>query len=139
MNNTAQSWQSDAGNTIRDRFNALAPKFDQYREVVDSYAKFLDMTVTSYDATETNINSAASSLQVDRPGRSRHDAHPRQLRQRVPPGGALAALGEEHRRAADALDAQRSALAASWRDPAGAAYAAAAAQLARRCGPPPTN
>jgi WXG100 family type VII secretion target len=62
MTNTAQSWQSDAGNTIRDRFNALAPKFEQYREVVDSYAKFLDMTVTSYDATETSINSAASSF-----------------------------------------------------------------------------
>ena len=62
MTNTAQSWQSDAGNTIRDRFNALAPKFDQYREVVDSYAKFLDLTVTSYDATETSINSAASSF-----------------------------------------------------------------------------
>jgi WXG100 family type VII secretion target len=62
MGNTSQTWQSDAGNTIRDRFNALAPKFDQYREVVDSYAKFLDMTVTSYDQTETNINSAASSF-----------------------------------------------------------------------------
>ena len=62
MNNLSQSWQSDAGNTIRDRFNALTPRFDQYREVVDSYAKFLDMTVTSYDATEANVNSAANSF-----------------------------------------------------------------------------
>jgi WXG100 family type VII secretion target len=62
MGNTSQNWQSDAGNTIRDRFNALVPKFDQYRETVDSYAKFLDMTVTSYDQTETNINSAANSF-----------------------------------------------------------------------------
>lgn len=62
MTNTAQSWESDAGSTIRDRFNALSPKFDQYREVVDSYAKFLDQTVTTYDATETSVNSAASSF-----------------------------------------------------------------------------
>ena len=42
----------------------------------------------------------------------------------------LQRLGEEHRGAADALDAQRNALAAAWRDPAGAAYAAAAVRLA---------
>ena len=42
----------------------------------------------------------------------------------------LQRLGEEHRQAAAALDAQRGALAAAWQDPAGAAYAAAAAQLA---------
>ena len=41
----------------------------------------------------------------------------------------LQQLGEEHRRSAAALDAQRSALSASWRDPAGAAYANAAAKL----------
>ena len=62
MNNTAQSWQSEAGTTIRDRFNALAPQFEQYREVVDNYAKFLDVTVTNYNATENSINSAASSF-----------------------------------------------------------------------------
>jgi uncharacterized protein YukE len=42
----------------------------------------------------------------------------------------LQRLGEEHRQAAAALDAQRGALAAAWQDPAGALYAAAAAQLA---------
>jgi len=42
----------------------------------------------------------------------------------------LQQLGEEHRRAAANLDAQRAALAASWKDPAGAAYANAAARLA---------
>ena len=62
MNNTAQSWQSDAGATIRDRFNSLAPRFEQYREVVDSYAKFLDTTVTNYNSTEGSINSAANSF-----------------------------------------------------------------------------
>lgn len=42
----------------------------------------------------------------------------------------LERLGEEHRRSADALNAQRAALAGTWRDPAGAAYCQAAAQLA---------
>jgi len=42
----------------------------------------------------------------------------------------LQRLGEEHRQAAAGLDAQRGALTAAWQDPAGAAYAAAAAQLA---------
>lgn len=42
----------------------------------------------------------------------------------------LQRLGAEHRRAADALDAQRATVVAAWRDPAGAAYAAAASRLA---------
>lgn len=42
----------------------------------------------------------------------------------------LQRLGEEHRGAAAALDAQRGALTGAWQDPAGAAYGAAAAQLA---------
>jgi uncharacterized protein YukE len=42
----------------------------------------------------------------------------------------LQQIGEEHRRAADALEAERSRIASAWRDPAGAAYSAAASQLA---------
>ncbi|XID94299.1 pore-forming ESAT-6 family protein [Paenibacillaceae bacterium WGS1546] len=60
MNGLATTWQSDASNTIRNNFNALAPRFEEYREVVDSYAKFLDITVTNYDTTESNINNNAS-------------------------------------------------------------------------------
>ena len=41
----------------------------------------------------------------------------------------LQRLGEEHRRAADALDSQRAALSAAWQDPAGAAYCATATEL----------
>lgn len=62
MNALAQTWNSDASNTIRANFNALAPKFEEYRQIVDSYAKFLDNTVTSYDATESAINSNASAF-----------------------------------------------------------------------------
>ena len=62
MNNLQNSWQSDAGNTIRERMNAMQPRFEQYREVVESYSKFLDQTVTAYNATESNVNSAASSF-----------------------------------------------------------------------------
>lgn len=62
MNNLANTWQSDASNTVRENFNALAPRFEEYKNVVDSYAKFLDATVANYDATETAINSNASAF-----------------------------------------------------------------------------
>lgn len=62
MNALASTWQSDASETIRERFNSLAPKFAEYKTIVDSYAKFLDNTVTSYDTTETAINTNASAF-----------------------------------------------------------------------------
>ncbi|MDX8360749.1 pore-forming ESAT-6 family protein [Cytobacillus sp. IB215316] len=62
MNNLASTWQSDASETIRSNFNALAPKFENYREIVESYAKFLDNTVQNYNTAETNINSNASAF-----------------------------------------------------------------------------
>ena len=62
MNNLSSTWQSDASETIRGNFNALAPKFENYRDVVDSYAKFLDKTVESYNTAETSINSNASAF-----------------------------------------------------------------------------
>lgn len=62
MTGTGQTWQSEAANTFRERFNSLTPRFTQYRDIVESYAKFLDSTVAGYEATEANINSAASSF-----------------------------------------------------------------------------
>ncbi|HHU71354.1 MAG TPA: WXG100 family type VII secretion target [Clostridiales bacterium] len=62
MNGLAASWQSDASNTIRERFNSLSTKFAEYKEIIDSYAKFLDNTVTNYNSTETAINSNASAF-----------------------------------------------------------------------------
>lgn len=62
MNDLAQTWQSDASNTVRERFNALLPKFENYKSIIESYAKFLDSTVTNYNAVETHINSNASSF-----------------------------------------------------------------------------
>jgi len=62
MNALSATWQSDASNTIRGNFNALAPRFEEYRQVVDSYAKFLDNTVTNYNTAETAINNNASAF-----------------------------------------------------------------------------
>lgn len=62
MTNLAQSWQSDASNTIRDKFNALAPRFEEYKNVINSYAIFLDQTVDNYNQTETAINNNASQF-----------------------------------------------------------------------------
>ncbi|WP_338470828.1 pore-forming ESAT-6 family protein [Niallia sp. XMNu-256] len=62
MNNLQQPWQSDASNTIREKFNALAPKFDNYEQVINSYATFLDTTVQRYNEAETAINNNASQF-----------------------------------------------------------------------------
>lgn len=62
MNNLASTWQSDSSNTIREKFNGLAPKFEDYHSIVEAYAKFLDNTVTAYDSTETAINNNASAF-----------------------------------------------------------------------------
>ncbi len=62
MNALSATWTSDASNTIRGNFNALAPRFEEYRQVIDSYAKFLDNTVTNYNAAETAINNNASAF-----------------------------------------------------------------------------
>ena len=60
MNDLQQTWQSDASNTIREKFSSLTPTFEQYKNIVDSYAKFLDNTVQSYESAETTVNSNAS-------------------------------------------------------------------------------
>ncbi len=62
MNALSSSWQSDASDTIRERFNSLDPKFANYKNIVDAYAKFLDNTVTSYETTERAINTNASAF-----------------------------------------------------------------------------
>lgn len=62
MNDLEQAWKSDAGSSIRSKFNALAPKFENYRDIVDSYAKFLDATVTNYETVEAAINNNANAF-----------------------------------------------------------------------------
>lgn len=62
MNELAQAWQSDASETIRQRFKALEPKIAGYNQVVESYSKFLENTVKNYEAVEASINSNASAF-----------------------------------------------------------------------------
>ena len=62
MNDLAATWQSPAGETIRERFNGLVPAFENYKQIIESYAKFLDNTVSSYESTETQIQNNASAF-----------------------------------------------------------------------------
>ena len=62
INNLASSWQSDAGETIRSRFNTMSTSFEEYRKIVDSYAQFLDDTVATYESTENSINANADAF-----------------------------------------------------------------------------
>lgn len=64
MNDTNASWISDAGETIRSRFNQFANRFDRQKEQIDSYVKFLDQTVDHYNTLESTIHSNASSIQA---------------------------------------------------------------------------
>ncbi|MBQ1324545.1 MAG: pore-forming ESAT-6 family protein, partial [Solobacterium sp.] len=59
MNDTDSSWMSEAGETIRTRFNQFALRFESQKEDIDSYARFLDRTVTDYDTLETTLNANA--------------------------------------------------------------------------------
>lgn len=63
MNNLSATWQSDAGETIRARFNTMSSSFEEYRKIVDSYAAFLDDTVSTYETTENTINANADAFQ----------------------------------------------------------------------------
>ena len=62
MNDLAATWQSPAGETIREKFNILVPVFENYKQTIEAYAKFLDNTVSSYEATETQIQNNASAF-----------------------------------------------------------------------------
>ena len=62
MNDLASTWQSPAGETIREEFNNLVPAFENYKQIIEAYAKFLDNTVSSYEATETQIQNNASAF-----------------------------------------------------------------------------
>ncbi|MGN0202926.1 MAG: pore-forming ESAT-6 family protein [Coprococcus sp.] len=59
MNALAETWQSDASDTIRENFNNMAVSFEDYRLVIDSYAKFLDDTVNAYRLAEKTISQNA--------------------------------------------------------------------------------
>lgn len=62
MNDLASTWQSPAGETIREKFNGLVPAFENYKQIIEAYAKFLDNTVSSYEATESQIQNNASAF-----------------------------------------------------------------------------
>ena len=62
MNDLASTWQSPAGETIREKFNNPVPAFENYKQIIEAYAKFLDNTVSSYEATETQIQNNASAF-----------------------------------------------------------------------------
>lgn len=62
INDLSSVWQSDAGETIQSKINAMQAKFDEYKNIVDSYAKFLDNVVEHYGQTEGSINNGASSF-----------------------------------------------------------------------------
>jgi WXG100 family type VII secretion target len=61
--NLESTWQSDAGETIRSKINAMETQFQEYKKIIEAYAKFLDDTVTSYQQTESAINTNASAFQ----------------------------------------------------------------------------
>lgn len=62
MNGLEGNWKSDSSETIRSKFNGLAPKFENYEQIINSYAVFLEKTVTGYNEAETAINNNASQF-----------------------------------------------------------------------------
>lgn len=64
MNATGNSWISEGGEAIRNRFNQFSARFEAQKELIESYAAFLDRTVETYNTLETTITGNASSVQV---------------------------------------------------------------------------
>lgn len=64
MNSLEAGWISDAGETIRTRFNTFANRFEVQRQVIAAYARFLSLTAESYAGLETAINANASDMQA---------------------------------------------------------------------------
>lgn len=62
MNRLSDTWQSNAGNQIRERFAALKPAFEDYRQVIENYALFLENTAANYEAAEQAIYIQASQF-----------------------------------------------------------------------------
>lgn len=62
INGLTATWQSEAGENIVSRFNAMSTVFEDYKKIVDSYAAFLDDTVTTYESTENSINANADAF-----------------------------------------------------------------------------
>lgn len=56
------SWESDAAETVRGRFNASVAKLGEMRGTIDSYASFLDRTVAEYRQTEARLAASADGM-----------------------------------------------------------------------------
>lgn len=63
MNALDGTWVSDAGETIRTKFNTASNRFEEQKSVIDAYVRFLELTVSSYDSLETAIQTNASGMQ----------------------------------------------------------------------------
>jgi WXG100 family type VII secretion target len=57
------TWQSDAGNEIRNKITKFATNnFNQYKQVVEDYAKYLVSTAEMYETNEAKTVSNASAF-----------------------------------------------------------------------------
>ena len=62
INQTAQSFQGSAADTLRDKYNTLQNKFNDFYEAMENYSKFLEQTANSYIETNANISKAAEEV-----------------------------------------------------------------------------
>lgn len=62
MNRLSDTWQSDAGSQIRERFAAMRPAFEEYQKVIEQYVIFLDNTATNYEMAEQAIYKQAAQF-----------------------------------------------------------------------------
>ena len=62
VNALTSAWQSKAGDTTQQVFNAHAQKFPKYRDHIDGYTVFLNNAATAYENAEKANADAASSF-----------------------------------------------------------------------------
>ena len=57
-------WEGDAGETLVQRFKALAPRFDEICNTINDYGTFLDQAADSFDKTEEANKAGAESQRI---------------------------------------------------------------------------
>ena len=60
--NTEETFRSNAGELLYNKFQNLSKRFESFYEAVNSYAKFLDNTVATYQAEDAREQQQADQL-----------------------------------------------------------------------------
>lgn len=62
MQNSTSCFDSDAGKTLRQNFEASAKKFEEFKKVMEDYGDYLIKLADQKEERNRNLNDAASKI-----------------------------------------------------------------------------